>query len=91
MTVKEIYDTMDGFTEEQRDKFLNGLFDIFCGLSIKSIISFQTNWDGSRPFAEFVIEQNKVIRMCIDMEVSDIGSHVRSLLGLSPLTMDTEI
>lgn len=92
MTVQEIVDGLDTFTDGERVKYINPLTEMFSSVSISSLQEFQRKWDGDRTFAEFMKAQNEVIRECVKCEVSQsIGDVVRSIQGLKPLKMSTEV
>jgi len=91
MTVKEIYDNVENFTEEQRAEHLLNLSKHFCKVSIKELHNFQDNWNPAKGMKAFFIEQAQLFKKCINLEVSDFGKTVRASLDLKPLTWDTEI
>lgn len=93
MTVKEVYDNMDDLTDEQREEHLLNLSKQFCKVSIGELQTFQNNWDYTKAngMAAFFAEQAKIIKKCINLEISDFGRTVRATLGLEPLTWETEI
>lgn len=90
-TVKEIRDQIDTYDSVERESILGALFAQLSTPSRGELLEFQRNWDPSRTFAEFVHEQNKIFRTCIELECSDFGRAVREVCGLSPLTLDTTI
>lgn len=87
MKIKELLEKLD--TLEDRE-CLRGLAKMLSDVSVATLNEFQNNWDGRRPFEEFVAAQNKVIRDCVKLEMSSIGGMVRAQLGMAPLTEDTE-
>ena len=91
MKIKEILKKMDGFSDEERRTILGGLMNRLCHISKNQLMNFQSNWDGSRAFEEFKREQNKVIKECVGIEVSEIGSLIREKLGLPSISLETEI
>ena len=91
MKIEEILKKMDGFSDKERGTILRSLLNKLCPVSKNQLISFQSGWDGSRAFEEFKEAQNKVIKECVGMEVSEIGSLVREKLGLPPISLETEI
>ena len=90
MTLRELLDQFETWNDEQRGQ-LAVLSEILCGVSMATIKSFQCSWDSSRPYSEFVTEQNKIFRQCITLEVSPMGTTVRSEFGLAPLSLDDEL
>lgn len=90
MKVKEILDKMDDFSDEGRERYLMPLLSDLTAVSQHQIIVFQDNWDGTKSFEEFKKAQNKEIRDCVEMELSDFGVEARKVVGLQPLTEDTE-
>ena len=91
MTVKEIVEKMDSFTDEERTEYLAPLLDNLTLLSKSQIRNFQDVWDGNRPFDEFKTAQNTEIRKCIEMELSALGQIVRRTTGLPPLNENDEV
>jgi len=91
MKIEEILKKMDGFSDKERGTTLRSLLDKLCPVSKNQLMNFQSDWDGSRAFEEFKREQNKVIKDCVEMEVSEIGSVVREKLGLPSISLETEI
>lgn len=87
MKIKELLEKLD--TLEDRE-CLRDLTKMLSGVSVATLNEFQNTWDGRKPFEEFVVAQNKVIRDCVKLEMSSIGRMVRAQLGMSPLTEDTE-
>ncbi len=88
MTVKEILDAMDGWKEEER-KQLMPLLNVFSGVSNATLDQFELIWDRERGYDEFVVEQNKVIRQCVALEMTPLGTDLRRTLGLEPLALET--
>jgi hypothetical protein len=76
MKLSEIRDKMDGFTEDERAKYLVPLLRNFSPPSKSQMANFQNRWDGSRSFEEFVSAQNNEIRLCIEMELTSVGGDV---------------
>ncbi len=91
MTVKEIVEKMDDLTECERVEYLAPLLENLTSLSQNQLTNFQDSWDSDRPFKEFVKAQNKEIKMCIELELSDMGRSARILAGLEPLNENDEI
>lgn len=91
MNITEIVEKMDGFTDEQRLKYLTFVAGKFCKVSNASLQKFQFCWDGNRPWEEFAMEQNKVIRECIACENTSVGEDIRKIQGLEKWDMNWEI
>lgn len=89
MTVKELLNQLDDFTDEERNTYLRGMLRMLCGVSQVTLTDFQQQWDNSRPYAEFVKAQNKEIRACIKLELSVIGMSVRKAYKL-PVLLETD-
>lgn len=89
-TLKQV---LEEFLKEDSDRKKWGmpLFKLACPITHKTITQFQKDWDGSKSFEEFVVEQNKVIKECFEKEVSDVGADIRKTLGLEPITLETRI
>ena len=92
MTLKEVLEKMDNFTDEERAKYLGGLFKILSPVSTATLSNFQNRWEPEgKTFKQFVVEQNKEIKKCIELEVSVIGEIVRKESGLELITLETVI
>ena len=91
MKLKETLEKLDSFEEGERKKYIHPLYEMLTVISKTMLAHFQDTWDGTRPFEEFVKEQNETIRYVVNIEMGKIGTHVRETLGLVPLTEDTEI
>jgi len=92
LSVEEIINKMDNFSEEERVKFLGALSKQFCYLSRNTLMDFQRNWNtDKKSYEQFIKEQNKVFRSCVEIEISETGDIVRTALGLDQLTLDTII
>jgi len=93
MNVREVMNRLDQFQGEDRERVLLALIGQLSPVSIRTLQHFQEQFDGvNRPFEEFVREQNEKIRECVKIELSEVlGGPVRSMLGLAPLTEETEI
>ncbi len=89
MTVRELIETLDILTEENRVICVKNLYKLLSGVSKQTLTQFQIGYDSNKPFEEFVAEQNKVIQQCISLELSPIGAIVRKKLNLVPLTEGT--
>lgn len=98
MKVRECLEKMDNFTEEEREKWLTKLINMFAPESIGTLKNFQIEWINSdkangvqRPYEEFTKAQYEVIRECVNMETSRIGKMVRSMRGLPLFDMEVEL
>ena len=91
MTVKEVVEKMDGFSDTERVKYLKPLYENLTIISQNQITSFQAVWDHTKSFDEFKKAQSAELRKCIEMELSDAGGIMRKELGLQPLNEDDEI
>lgn len=89
MKVSEIMEKMDGFTDEEITKYLGGLWKKVSPISQATLNQFQAGWGGRKSFEEFKVEQNKVIKECIQMEI--LINDVKEQAGVEVFTMDTEI
>jgi hypothetical protein len=90
-TVKQILAEMDDFSDEDRKRYLGLLLNKCTEVTEATLNSFQRHWDGRRPFEEFKAAQNKEIRECVKLELSEVGRILRDGIGMEPLTEDTEI
>ncbi|MFA5317187.1 MAG: hypothetical protein WC369_07200 [Dehalococcoidales bacterium] len=91
MTYRELLDTLPTMPEKERADILGRLWSALTTLSKNQLLAFQQTWDGTRPFVEFVHEQNNVFHECILMETSPIGAGVRAQMNLPAITLDDEI
>lgn len=91
MTIKEIYDELDSFTDAERNKHVIAICKLLSRVSMKTLMRFHQNWDGTKGFAEFFKAQTQEIRLCLDLEMGDSGKTVRKLEGLTKLTWETEV
>ncbi len=91
MTIKEIFDGIEDFDEKQKVAILPMLFSGFTKQSQQELLAFQANWDGSKPYSEFVAGQTKIAKAMIELEIGPIGQTVRQFSGLPEWTWETEI
>lgn len=91
MKIKEFIEKVDGFTEDERVEYIPKVVELLSVVSRGELMLFQRDWDPSRGFEEFVKEQNKKIKMCLEIECTDAGSSVREVFKLAPITMEAEI
>lgn len=89
MKIAEILEKMDNFTDNERTKYLGGIFKKVSPISNETLRQFQNDWDGNKSFKEFKVAQNKVVRDCVKMEI--MINDVKGKEGLEAFTMDTEI
>lgn len=92
MNIKTLKIKLDTFTDKERTKYIGILYNIFNELSQTELLKFQNEWNPEKKsFDEFKIAQNKIIRFCLDMEMSKVGNDIRILEGKELLTENTEI
>jgi len=92
MTIKDVLDKMNNFTDDERKNILAKMWALMSPISRNSLMNFQNNWDSTKSFDEFKKEQNKVYKECIKLETADfIGDAVRKQYKLTPIRLDTEI
>lgn len=91
MTIREVVEKMDGFSDAKRVKYLAPLYESLTPISQKQITSFQATWDHTKSFDEFKKAQSAELRKCIEIELSEMGGIIRKELGLQPLNEDDEI
>lgn len=91
MTIKDFYDRLDSFNNEERRKYVIALFKMLTEFSMMEMQDFQDDWDPSKSFEEFRLAQNIVIRRCIQYELDCFGEAGRAYLKLPHLTWDTMI
>jgi len=92
MILSEALDQLDAIgASDERAPVARRIMPLLSGVSKQTLVKMQTTWDHNRPFAEFVAEQNRLIRECVMLETSETGDIVRVTLGMAPLTMATVI
>lgn len=91
MTVKEICDKLATFNDDDRARYAGGLCEILSPTSKQTLHNFRDNWDGRKTPTEFFKAQAQQIKMCVELEIGPIGQTVRQVMGLEPLTWETEI
>ncbi len=91
MTVKQIYDKLETFNDDERAKFAGVLCEKLSPTSMQTLHEFQNTWNGSKSPEEFFKAQAKEIKICIELEVGQMGQMVRQVAGLETLTWETEI
>jgi len=89
MKISEILKNMDNFSDDERAKYIGGLWKKVTPISKQTLINFQNNWDGSKSFEEFKKAQNKVIKECIQMEI--LINDVKEKENMEVFTMETVI
>lgn len=91
MKVSEIKEKIDSFSSDERNKYLRPLLDQFSSYGKSALVNFQNRWDGSKPYEEFVKNQNMLILTLLETEIQDSWQRIRLNEGLGNLTLDTEI
>jgi len=91
MTLRDVLEKIDDFTEEERERYLLKVLDLFSPVGKATMLHFQEDWDPDKGFAAFVKEQNKTFKMCIELECCPAGNYVREVMKLAPLTLETEL
>lgn len=91
MTVQELLDNLNSWGSAEREEPIIKLAKHFTTISLKQLRDFQNDWNTGLSYDEFVAAQNKVIVVCIMMEISNLGKMVREALGKKPLTLETEL
>ena len=89
MKISEILEKMEDFTDDEREKYLGGMWSKVTDVSKNTLMGFQNAWDGSKGFDAFKKEQNKLVKECIQMEI--MINDVKEKNGLEVFTMETEI
>jgi len=82
MIVKELVDQWAEVTDEVRADIGSKLMGKFSPVSISTLRDFQLSWDGRRPFSEFLFEQAKELKACVEWELSVLGDTVREITGV---------
>lgn len=91
MNIEQFLSEFEGWGSEERRQIAS-VWPLLSPPSKQTLKNFQRDWDGSRPYSEFVVEQNKQIRLCLELELSEAGAIIRTAAGVIPsLALDTEI
>lgn len=91
MNVGDLNNKLDELDYDERTSVLTKLWELLSLLSQRHMLEFENGWDGRKSFAEFVTAQNKQIKLCIALEISEPGKDIRAALGLTPLSLKTKI
>jgi len=91
MLLLDALEVLDNLVPEQREILINGLIQLLSKPSYYAILESQFEWDGSRPFADFVIFQNDIIRMCVEIETSTVGRVIRRMENKAPLSLQANV
>ena len=91
MTVKEVYDKLSTFSDEERPLYTGGLCQMLSPVSMQTLMEFQRNWDGDKAPEEFFAAQAEEVKKCVDLEISGIGQMVREIAKLAPISWETEV
>ncbi|KKL07410.1 hypothetical protein LCGC14_2586290 [marine sediment metagenome] len=89
MILAELKEKLGTLSENDRAAYVAKLYKLLSEVSKQTLINFQQNWDSCKSFKDFVAAQNKVIQLCIQLELSPIGCIVRKELNLPTLTTET--
>ncbi|MCK9281148.1 MAG: hypothetical protein M0P71_11035 [Melioribacteraceae bacterium] len=87
MIILDLLNVLDDLREIALTALLPELTDV----SRRVIFAKQLSWDGLKPYEDFVIMQNKIIKECVEIEMTPFGECVRNQEELKPLTRSTEI
>lgn len=93
MTIREVIAQLEsgGLIDDSREPTLRKVIMVLSAVSKSSLVTFEAAWDYNLPFEEFAKVQNQVFLKCLRMELSELGERLRRLVGLVPLTEDTEV
>ena len=91
MQLLDVIDILDDLVPEQREIVINGLIKQLSKPSYYAILEAQFEWDGLSPYKDFLIYQNDIIRMCVEIETSTVGRVIRRMEGRSPLSLRANI
>jgi len=91
MIILDLLDVLDNLADDQRELALSALINELTQFSHYAILEAQLEWDGNRPYEEFISYQNEVIVDCVKAEMSHLGVVLRRMHGLDPLTLRTEL
>jgi hypothetical protein len=93
MTIREIIENLEQWQDQERETNLRPLLKLLSPMSLATLREHQIKHFSHNPIAgyeEFVEGQNKEIKTCLELEMSDFGKVIRENLGLKPLTLETE-
>jgi len=85
MTLKQIFDGIDYLSGTIRKIILKKVIDELSRLSKNQIAEIQEKFDPEKDYETFINEQNKTIKACIKIELSDPGIKIRKEMGLKLL------
>jgi hypothetical protein len=91
ITLQQFIDKLSSFTGDERAEYIPRVMDKLSQVSYNQLLNFQNRWDENKPYDAFRKEQDAEIIKCIKMEVHDLGTAVRELYGLDPITLQTEV
>lgn len=91
MDVKQIYDKLETFNDDDREKYAGALCEKLSPISMQTLQEFQNTWDGKKTPEEFFKAQAEQIKTCVALEVGPMGKMVRQIAGLDLLNWETEI
>ena len=91
MTIREFYDKLPDFTDEERQEFGAKMANLFSGPSMSTMMEFQSTWDPSKGPVAFFKEQVKKFRECLKLEMATIGKTVREIQKLPAISWETEL
>ena len=90
MTIKELLENLGGMGSE-REKPLLRLMKELSPVSISSLMKYQADWNSEKTWEEFKEAQNKLVKECVELECSEFGRMVRSVLNLPPFNLNLEV
>jgi hypothetical protein len=90
ITLKDFMEKFESWEDEERGKIM-GIVPLLTSISRRELQQFQNNWDPDKPFSEFTLHQNTLLKQCILLEMSSLGVAARTSEGLELLTPDTVI
>jgi len=90
LRISEILEQLDAIPDGERRGRLEPLLKVFSPVSLTLLAIFQDTQENLvKTYQEFVVDQNKVIRVCVSQEIE--RTDVRARYGLPVLTLETEI
>lgn len=93
MKISQYIEQLEGWDSDDREKYLRPLLAVFSPVSLTSLQQVQQEHfpKSEMDYPAFVKSQNREILKCLTLEMASIGAVVRAVLGLEPLTEDTEV
>ena len=77
MTVESAIKGWCTMPDDTKEWVAKRLMAALCPVSHATVMEFQRDWDGSKPFDEFQVAQQAMFLQCASVEASEVGKVVR--------------